>query len=509
MKNTRIWLCLLISFIVLYCFNSVFAEESVLSDGEVYLEDGIDASDTDEPFMDFTQNTMIDNVTAESSQKTEGELSVTDDETIETFGNHNENELVVPVQAGRVLFATPTNITIKDSGRVTVSFYGDGSAKYNIQDTSIVSCEWDEDWNGTNIGLTITALRTGTTTIVISNSFNAETVTIYVTCIKEKLNAVSGLKAIPTGANKVKLSWNTVSGADGYLILCLNSSHTGKQIGYTGNRTWTDTNADSTAFNFYWVVPYYKNSAGKVVAGPIGNYVYAIGRIIDPVGTIKTTSGVGRVDLSWGPANGANAYIVLIKTGNKTDRQVTTKTSYTDYTSGEIRYYWVYGVYKGSNGNTIVAGKLSPYAWGKGSFDYPSGSLIDITPYLNKTLEEAALSLKMKYASGMAPSKIYYTKNGIYSNSCSLLETWVEGVTNKKGQWCFTIKDRDYTFYGITIGTSSSTVYSKMVSNGWKRVWGGNTTMEHYMKNGAIIVVDYSGGVVSKFYYQWILEEEW
>ena len=38
--------------------------------------------------------------------------------------------------------------------------------------------------------------------------------------------------------------------------------------------TYADKKASGTQYNFYWVIPYHKNSAGKLVAGYKGTYVY-------------------------------------------------------------------------------------------------------------------------------------------------------------------------------------------------------------------------------------------
>lgn len=85
---------------------------------------------------------------------------------------------------------------------------------------------------------------------------------------------VSGLKA---GSIKggVKLTWNKVNDAEGYLIYGIIN---GKTYGYVGmttkGTTYTDKKASKTVYNYYWVFPYHKNSNGKMITGGTTKYTY-------------------------------------------------------------------------------------------------------------------------------------------------------------------------------------------------------------------------------------------
>ncbi len=95
----------------------------------------------------------------------------------------------------RTLSATPTTLSIADTGRVTVTFSGKGDVHYDVENSSIASCEWDKNWNGNSIGLNITALRPGRTIITITNSTNDEKVEINLTStkyIQKEYGTVSG-----------------------------------------------------------------------------------------------------------------------------------------------------------------------------------------------------------------------------------------------------------------------------------------------------------------------------
>ena len=176
---------------------------------------------------------------------------------------------------------------------------------------------------------------------------------------------VAGLKAKTAGMRKVDLTWDFSYASDGYLIL-----RNGKQIGFTSEAHYTDNSADPDAFNYYWVIPFSKYN-GILYKGNVGNYVWAIGRkIAKPAGVkaishyIPKTAGAL---LSWNAVEGANSYIIYSrsgKTGMPTYKAETIALQFQDIGGpGELRFYWVYGIYRDKNGNIVAAGPMSDYAW--------------------------------------------------------------------------------------------------------------------------------------------------
>lgn len=91
---------------------------------------------------------------------------------------------------------------------------------------------------------------------------------------KGGLPAASNLKAASVRGG-VKLTWDAVTGADGYLVYGIVA---GKPYGYVGmttlGTTFTDKTASSTVYNYYWVFPYFKDANGKMVVGQTGKYIY-------------------------------------------------------------------------------------------------------------------------------------------------------------------------------------------------------------------------------------------
>lgn len=92
---------------------------------------------------------------------------------------------------------------------------------------------------------------------------------------KGVIPAVTNLKASSVTGG-VKLAWMKRADATGYLIYGIRGDN-GKYeyVGMTTKgTTFTDTKAYKTQYNFYWVFPYHKNSAGKMIVGGTPQYVY-------------------------------------------------------------------------------------------------------------------------------------------------------------------------------------------------------------------------------------------
>ena len=179
---------------------------------------------------------------------------------------------------------------------------------------------------------------------------------------------VTGLKAVSAGRNKVKLTWNAVDGAVGYLVYAQKD----KKYGYVGmttqGTTFTDTKALDTDYNYYWVFAYVKDVDGSMIPGGCEKYVYAKGVCL-AVTNLKASSGTGYVKLTWTASAGADGYLVYgIRPGGTygyigmTTRGTTftdTKASKEDYT-----FYWVFPYHKDASGNMIVGG-TAKYTYGK------------------------------------------------------------------------------------------------------------------------------------------------
>ena len=180
------------------------------------------------------------------------------------------------------------------------------------------------------------------------------------------LPAVKNLKAVTTGMKRVKLTWDAVDGATGYLIIGLNGTRTGSQIAYTARTEWTDFDADANDYNYYWVIAY---DAENKVKGELGDYTWALGRVVGKVFKVEAVATEGGIELDWDNVVGANAYVILSKTGsNDADFNAPVCVESSEYAetglaAGTVKFFWVYGIYNNEDGKTLAAGKTSPFAW--------------------------------------------------------------------------------------------------------------------------------------------------
>ena len=308
-----------------------------------------------------------------------------------SLGEVNTCSVDIPVrpdiEAGRhtVTYTLRTENNTVYTDTVTIMVYEEKTVTIDNQDSynpgigSDIVYHWsssDEKVATVDSNGTVTPRGNGSAVITgVSDQGDNIVYTVTFTHFQDEeklLDPVKDLKAEGISKNKALLSWKAVDGADGYLILGLNQERTGKQIAYTGKTTWTDTKADSEDFNYYWVMPYYKNSSGKIIAGPLSNYVYAVGRVVGSAGkpavSVTTEFLKPSVSLQWPAVTGANEYLIIYKEGDSARKSLytdTTEYTFTDPAKDEVTYYWICGIYKNTSGNRIAAGAASPYAWAK------------------------------------------------------------------------------------------------------------------------------------------------
>lgn len=89
----------------------------------------------------------------------------------------------------------------------------------------------------------------------------------------EKLPAVTNFLSNSTKSG-AKLWWDSVQGAEGYLIYGIVDGKPYKYVGMTKNTTFTDTKASTEKWNYYWVYPYFTKD-GTMIPGSAPSYKYA------------------------------------------------------------------------------------------------------------------------------------------------------------------------------------------------------------------------------------------
>ena len=181
--------------------------------------------------------------------------------------------------------------------------------------------------------------------------------------------AVTNLKSVSAGKQKVKLTWDASEGAEGYLIYAQKNGKYGYVGMTTKGTTFTDTKALDTDYNYYWVFPYVTDTnTGKMLPGKCTKYVWAKG-VIPAVQNLKASSVKGGVKLTWTEQKDAEGYLVYgQRAGGKYGYVgMTTKgTTFTDTKASKTayNYYWVFPYHKDGQGNMIVGG-TPKYTYGR------------------------------------------------------------------------------------------------------------------------------------------------
>ena len=167
---------------------------------------------------------------------------------------------------------------------------------------------------------------------------------------------VSGFKVLSISTSAVKLTWNKVNNADGYIIYKYDNS----------KKTWVRVVKTNTASNVYTVsglssgttykfaVKAYKTVDAKELTSP--SFPQLTASTNPAVVSFKLTSGSKKATVKWSKVNGATGYIVYYKTsanGTWKRLKVTTGTSYTQtgLTKGKT-YYFTVKAYRTVNGTT-------------------------------------------------------------------------------------------------------------------------------------------------------------
>ncbi len=260
------------------------------------------------------------------------------------------------------------------------------------------------------------------------------------TYAKATLAEAKNVKAEKGGKNKVKLSWNSVSGAEGYIVYKRGADGAFKYTGITGKLTFMDTKASGSEYNFYKIYPYYKEN-GKNVIGTVKGYVYAKAGLF-AVTNLKAQNIGKNIKITWGKVKDADGYIIYRKEGEKAFQYLYMKgadaTSFVDTKcAGDCyNFYRVYPYYNDDNSKRIL-GASNSYVYSAVRIDSVTQVQASATGYGELTVSwgktygaEGYYILKQ---TGSGDSVVYDVVEG--SNNCqyvdknaSLTETNTYGI---------------------------------------------------------------------------------
>ena len=166
---------------------------------------------------------------------------------------------------------------------------------------------------------------------------------------------VSNFKASGYTTNSVKLTWNKVNGAEGYIVYRYNPSNKGWiRLTKTKGTSYTATGlASGTSYKF--AVKSYITLNGKEFGGSQLTQVFTSTNPDKVNFTVKSPSA-GRATFNWSKVRGATGYIVYYKANAKDSWHRLTVTSGTSYTKTGLKrgnnYIFTVKAYKTTGGVT-------------------------------------------------------------------------------------------------------------------------------------------------------------
>lgn len=187
-----------------------------------------------------------------------------------------------------------------------------------------------------------------------------------------KIDTVGGLKAQMLSYTTVKLSWNKVSGADGYRIYTYNSSTKKytllKEVG-ADVTIYNDISKNSIKNTNYSITAFRKTDKGEIVSAysPICAYTPQTIKPNKVTNLTKKSETSSSVSLSWTAVDGASGYEIykydtssksykLVKATTKTSYKVTGLSSVTAYKFKVRAYITVYSKnFNGSCSSVLTA----------------------------------------------------------------------------------------------------------------------------------------------------------
>ncbi len=228
--------------------------------------------------------------------------------------------------------------------------------------------------------------------------------------VKPVCTAPTSLASVQTSSTSVKLSWNKVSGASGYIVQQYKSGKwvsVGKNIKstyFTVSKLTPDT---SVKFRVYA----YTTVGKKNIAGAVSKTLTVKPKVVVPSSLAFVSADSGSVTLSWGKVSGATGYVIYKYDGSKYTKVATSTTNKYAVKNLKANTSYRYAVR-----TYIKIGSKTYYS------TYCASLAVKTAPAKVEGLEvlsaeDSTVSLKWKAASGASGYEVYVLKNGKWTLS--------------------------------------------------------------------------------------------
>ena len=299
---------------------------------------------------------------------------------------------------------------------------------------------------------------------------------------KKVVPTTPSIKAASINYKTITVSWNKVSGCDGYVVYratSKNGKYTKvKTITSSGKTSWKNGKL-KTGKTYYYKVRAYDVRDDKRVYSEYSKVKSATPVLGKPTGLTAMISESGQVKLTWKKVTGAKSYTILRSTSQNGKYRIATEicstNSYTDTNvkAGKTYYYKVYAVRGDYNGtpSDIVTAMATSLTTSVESVAIKTGSFVKVTATAKPSAYIAWTSDNPTIAVVSSDGTIYGMKEGT---------TTIRAVANGISKAIsVTVKD-NLTEKGIEVSSDNGTVdFNSLRAAGYSfaiiRLSGGTT----------------------------------